>query len=77
MLAAVEADLPRPSVDVDALVPYSRGDLINKVHEHGEIVSIEHRPDGSRLKARVNPGLAGELAQFALVAVTATVGTSS
>ncbi|MDX6318285.1 MAG: GTPase, partial [Nocardioidaceae bacterium] len=67
LLTAIEAELPRPSVDVDALVPYSRGDLINKVHENGEVVSIEHLADGSHLKARVNPGLAGELAQYASV----------
>ena len=67
VLAAIEAELPRPSVDVDAVVPYSRGDLINKVHENGEVVSIEHLADGSHLRARVNPGLAGELAQYASV----------
>jgi GTP-binding protein HflX len=76
VLAAVEADLPRPSVDVDALVPYSRGDLINKVHQHGEIVSIDHLADGSRLKARVNPSLAGELAQFEIAPAAAAVGTT-
>ncbi len=75
VLAAIEADLPRPPVDVDALVPYSRGDLINKVHEHGEVVSIEHRADGSRLKARVNASLAGELAEFALMPERAAVGS--
>jgi GTP-binding protein HflX len=67
VLAAIEAELPRPSVDVDALVPYSRGDLINKVHENGEVVSIEHLADGSHLVARVNPSLAGELSQYASV----------
>ncbi len=65
VLAAIEAELPRPSVDVDALIPYSRGDLISKVHENGEVVSIEHLADGSHLRARVNPSLAGELAQYA------------
>jgi GTP-binding protein HflX len=68
VLAAIEADLPRPSVDVDALVPYSRGDLISKVHENGEIVSIEHLAGGTHLKARVNPSLAGELAAYATLA---------
>jgi GTP-binding protein HflX len=65
VMAAIENDLPRPSVDVDALVPYSRGDLISKVHENGEIVSIDHQAGGTHLKAKVNPGLAGELAEYA------------
>ncbi len=64
VLAAIEANLPRPSVKVDALVPYSRGDLISKVHEHGEVLTLEHTGDGTRLRAMVNPGLAGELADY-------------
>ncbi|HYO34243.1 MAG TPA: GTPase HflX [Nocardioidaceae bacterium] len=67
VMAAIENDLPRPSVDVDALVPYSRGDLISKVHEHGEIMSIDHLAGGTHLKAKVNPGLAGELAEYATI----------
>ncbi len=65
LAAALEADLPRPSVEVDLLVPYARGDLLNKVHQHGEVVTLEHTGDGSRLRARVNPALAGELAPYA------------
>ncbi|MBA3233384.1 MAG: GTPase HflX [Propionibacteriales bacterium] len=64
VLRALEADLPRPSVKIDALLPYSRGDLVNKIHEHGEIVSLEHTGDGTRVTVLVNPSLAGELAEF-------------
>ncbi len=63
-LVAIEADLPRPSVEVDALLPYERGDLMNKIHEHGEVLSVDHTGDGTRVRARVNPSLAGELAQY-------------
>ena len=55
VLAAIEADLPRPSVEVDVVVPYARGDLINKVHTSGEVISMEHLADGTRVRARVNP----------------------
>ncbi len=63
-LVAIEADLPRPSVEVDALLPYDRGDLMNKIHEHGELLSVDHTGDGTRVRARVNPRLAGELARY-------------
>jgi GTPase len=66
VLAAIEADLPRPSVEVDALVPYARGDLISKMHADGEVLAVEHTADGSRVRARVNPMLAGELAAYAV-----------
>ena len=60
----VEQRLPRPSVAVRALVPYDRGDLVNKIHQFGEFVSQEHTPDGTLLDVRVNPDLAAELAVF-------------
>jgi GTP-binding protein HflX len=66
LLAAIEADLPRPSVEIDALVPYARGDLVSKIHAGGEVLSIEHTPEGSRVRALVRPVLAGELADFAV-----------
>ncbi len=65
VIKAIEADLPRPAVEVDALVPYSRGDLINRMHVHGEVLGIEHTPNGTRVQARVHAGLADELQQFA------------
>ncbi len=60
----VEERLPRPAVEVRALVPYDRGDLINKIHTSGEIVTLEHTADGTAVTARVNRGLAGELAPY-------------
>jgi GTPase len=66
--AVVESRLPRPAVEVAALVPYERGDLIDRIHRSGELLTTEHTDAGTRLTARVNPDLAGELAPYALVA---------
>ncbi|MGH3368126.1 MAG: GTPase HflX [Nocardioidaceae bacterium] len=66
VLAAVEADLPRPAIEVDALVPYARGDLLNRVHEYGEVLELAHTGEGTRLRARVHGDLAGELAPYAV-----------
>jgi len=60
----LEERLPRPAVEVHALVPYDRGDLVNKIHNSGEIITLEHTGDGTVVVARVNRGLAGELAPF-------------
>ncbi|MBA2446341.1 MAG: GTPase HflX [Nocardioidaceae bacterium] len=70
VLSSIEADLPRPMFEVDALLPYGRGDLLNKIHEHGELLSVEHVGEGSRVRARVNAGLADELAEYAVTAVS-------
>jgi GTP-binding protein HflX len=64
LLGCIETDLPRPAVEVDALVPFDRGDLVNKVHEHGELLSLEYTAKGTALRARVHPDLAGALAPF-------------
>ncbi len=38
--AAIEARLPRPAVEVRAVLPYDRGDLVARVHRSGEV--LEH-----------------------------------
>ncbi|XVX18895.1 GTPase HflX [Actinomycetota bacterium] len=62
--ALIESELPRPAIDVDVLLPYDRGDLVNRLHEEADILSEEHTGAGTRVHARVNPDLAGELAAY-------------
>ena len=57
----IEAMLPRPDIAVDVVVPYSRGDLVARVHADGEIESIDYVPEGTRVHARVDAPLAAEL----------------
>ena len=66
LLAAIERDLPRMDHEVRVLVPYQRGDLVARVHEEGEILSVEHTADGTLLHARVLPALAAELERCAV-----------
>ncbi|MCX6414729.1 MAG: GTPase HflX [Actinobacteria bacterium] len=63
LLLAIEADLPHLMEEIDVLLPYSRGDLLSRVHSQGDVISIEHEAGGTRLRARVPRSLAGELAQ--------------
>jgi GTP-binding protein HflX len=65
-LRLVEDELPRPGVEFTALLPYERGDLINRLHQHGEIDSQEHTADGTIVKGRAHEDLAGELASYAV-----------
>jgi GTP-binding protein HflX len=57
-------ELPRPTIDVDVLLPYERGDLVSRLHDEGEIIGSEHTSDGTRVKARVHPDLAAELTAY-------------
>ena len=66
-LREVVADrLPRPGVPVDVVIPYGRGDLVSRVHLHGELESAEHMPEGTALRARVDEALAAELLEAAV-----------
>jgi GTP-binding protein HflX len=71
VLRAVEADLPHPGVPFDALLPYERGDLLNKIHVSGEVESIDHTGDGTRVRGRVHADLAGELEPYLVSAGSA------
>ena len=62
--AVVERRLPTPGTEVTALVPYSRGDLLDRIHREGELVTLEHTGDGTRVVARVHADLAGELGNY-------------
>jgi GTP-binding protein HflX len=61
--ARVAERLPH-DVEVTLLVPYSRGDVVARVHEHGRVSSVEHTETGTRIVAAVPSALAGELAAF-------------
>ncbi len=48
----------------DVVVPYERGDLVARVHSSGEVLEASHLAEGTRLRARVDEGLAAELTRF-------------
>src|SRR4051812_33257964 len=54
VLRVVEDELPRLGVAFEALVPYARGDLIDRIHQHGEIDSMEHTGDGTIVVGRAH-----------------------
>ncbi|MFY1679147.1 MULTISPECIES: GTPase HflX [unclassified Streptomyces] len=64
LLARIDEELPRPSVEIEALVPYTRGTLVARAHDEGEVLSEEHTSDGTLLKARVHEELAAELLPY-------------
>ncbi len=44
LLALIDNELPRPSVEIEALVPYTHGRLVARAHSEGEVISEEHTP---------------------------------
>lgn len=62
--SAIESALPHPDVEVRAVIPYTRGDLLHEIHERGEIFTEEHREDGTHVRALVDAHLASTLERF-------------
>ena len=61
LMERIEVELPHPLLEVDVVIPYTRGDLLSRAHQLGEVRSVEHEADGTRLRARVPEALASEL----------------
>jgi GTP-binding protein HflX len=56
--------IPRPDVPVHLLVPYDHGEVVSRVHQHGEVDDVEHTEAGTRLRARVPTWLVAELTAY-------------
>jgi GTP-binding protein HflX len=65
LLALIDAELPRPAVELQALVPYTQGALVSRVHAEGEVLAEEHTGEGTLLTAQVNEELAALLQPYA------------
>ena len=61
LVKAIESSLPKPKVEINAVIPFSRGDLVSAVHEQGEIISEEYLPEGTKLHAMVGGALASKI----------------
>ncbi len=64
LLARMTELITAGDVQVTALLPYDRGDLVARIHAEGTILSTEHGAEGTRITARVPGALAGLLAAF-------------
>ncbi|MGV9677469.1 GTPase HflX [Nocardia sp. NPDC003482] len=52
-------------MEVSVLLPYTRGDLLARVHSDGRILESTHEEGGTRVRARVPRALVGPLSQYA------------
>jgi GTPase len=64
LLAALDERLVPESVDVELLVPFDRGDVVDFVHRVGEILAEDHHPAGTRITARMPARHAGAVDVF-------------
>ena len=61
LIKAIESHLPKPKVEIQAVNPFGRGDLVSLIHEQGEIISEEYLPEGTKIHAMVGGALARKI----------------
>ncbi len=64
-MAKVEELFRRQMVEIDVCIPYRHGELLNLIHERGQIEEERHEPEGTRVRAFVPQRIAGQLREFA------------
>lgn len=65
LLQRIDEKIPDPTVEVDVVIPYDRGDLVSALHERNRVLHTEYVDGGTRIRARVSHEMAANLAQFA------------
>lgn len=58
--------LTRNDVEVLVEVPYTRGELVARIHAEGTVSDESHEAEGTRIRARVSHALAASLQEYAL-----------
>jgi 50S ribosomal subunit-associated GTPase HflX len=54
LLNAIESSLPRPSVEINVVIPYNRGDLVHGYPRAREMYTEEYVAEGTSIHARVD-----------------------
>ena len=53
LLLEIDKKLPNPTKEINILIPYSRGDILAKIHQEGKLMSLIHEDLGTRVHAFV------------------------
>ncbi len=66
LLTEIAARLPHPDVYLTVMLPFERGDLLDRSYREGEVLEVEHQAEGTRIVVRAPAALAHALEPFAL-----------
>lgn len=70
LLARVGELLPMPSIELDLLIPFNRGDVVTRLHDHAKVLDTRYDENGTRLHVLVTEELEASLAEFVLAPTT-------
>jgi len=64
LIKLVEQQLPHPQIDIKAVIPYDRGELLARVYREGQVLSRTDTEEGTVVIGRVPQSLANVLAEL-------------
>jgi GTP-binding protein HflX len=68
---AIAELLPRPSIRLELLIPYDRGEVISALHDHGTILTTSYEEGGTRVSVMVTKEQESSLRVFSAGAAVA------
>ncbi len=60
----VAATIPDQDLEITAVIPYDRGELVSLLHEHGQVLDMDYVESGTRIHARVSLEMSKRLATY-------------
>jgi len=67
LLLEIDKKLPNPTKEIRITIPYSRGDILAKVHQEGKVISLLHEDSGTQVHAFVPAELFHIIENLALI----------
>ena len=53
LLKRIAEIIPQPSIELDLLIPFDRGDVVSSLHEHGKVLATDYVEAGTHVRALV------------------------
>lgn len=76
-VAVVEEALSDLLIPIEMEIPYSMGHELNTIHEQGNVETIDYRPNGTYVVARVPAAVANRLATYSVAQEATTIDAQS
>ena len=68
ILGRISELLPVPRIELDLLIPFSRGDVVTRLHDHARVLDTRYDENGTRMHVLVGEELQAAVAEFVLAA---------
>lgn len=75
-VSVVEEALSDLLIPIEMVIPYNKGQELNIIHEQGNVETIDYRPNGTYVVARVPAAVANRLSEYSIAEENLTIDTA-